>query len=91
MILSHGHWDHDWVVRELVAVNPAVIVPAHCTGYRVAYAIYQRRPDTFIQNTVGTRITLTAAYGVHGRPQRVEDTRAGYHPCAYPPRVPVRM
>jgi 7,8-dihydropterin-6-yl-methyl-4-(beta-D-ribofuranosyl)aminobenzene 5'-phosphate synthase len=48
------------VVDALVALEPAVIAPAHCTGYRAAYAVYQRRPEAFIQNTVGTRILLSA-------------------------------
>jgi 7,8-dihydropterin-6-yl-methyl-4-(beta-D-ribofuranosyl)aminobenzene 5'-phosphate synthase len=47
------------VVNALVALEPAVIAPAHCTGYRAAYSVYQQRPDAFVQNTVGTRITLT--------------------------------
>jgi metal-dependent hydrolase (beta-lactamase superfamily II) len=41
-------------------LQPAIIAPAHCTGYRAAYAVYQQRPDAFVQNTVGTRIVLSA-------------------------------
>jgi 7,8-dihydropterin-6-yl-methyl-4-(beta-D-ribofuranosyl)aminobenzene 5'-phosphate synthase len=48
------------VVDALIGFEPAVIAPAHCTGYRAAYQVYERRPDAFVQNTVGTRITLTA-------------------------------
>ena len=48
------------VVEALVALDPSLIAPAHCTGYRAAYAVYQVRPDAFVQNTVGTRITLSA-------------------------------
>jgi 7,8-dihydropterin-6-yl-methyl-4-(beta-D-ribofuranosyl)aminobenzene 5'-phosphate synthase len=48
------------VVDALVALEPAVIAPAHCTGYRAAYAVYAQRPDAFVQNTVGTRIVLSA-------------------------------
>ena len=48
------------VVEALVALQPAIIAPAHCTGYRAAYAVYRRRPEAFVQNTVGTRITLSA-------------------------------
>lgn len=50
----------DPVINTLIGFEPAVIAPAHCTGYRAAYAVYQRRPDAFVQNTVGTRITLKA-------------------------------
>jgi len=57
---SFFHDRIDWVVRELVALEPAVIAPAHCTGYRAAYAVYQMRADAFVQNSVGTQITLSA-------------------------------
>jgi len=50
----------DSVINTLIGFEPSVIAPAHCTGYRAAYAVYQRRPDAFVQNTVGTRITLKA-------------------------------
>jgi 7,8-dihydropterin-6-yl-methyl-4-(beta-D-ribofuranosyl)aminobenzene 5'-phosphate synthase len=46
------------VVRDLVALNPAILAPAHCTGYRAAFAVYSALPDAFVQNTVGTRITI---------------------------------
>ncbi len=49
------------VVDALVALDPAIISPAHCAGYRAACAVYQARPDAFVQNTVGTRITMKAA------------------------------
>jgi len=48
------------VVNALVALEPAIIAPAHCTGYRAAYTVYQQRPDAFVQNTVGARITLSS-------------------------------
>jgi 7,8-dihydropterin-6-yl-methyl-4-(beta-D-ribofuranosyl)aminobenzene 5'-phosphate synthase len=48
------------VVDLLLDFEPALVVPAHCSGYRAAYAVYNRRPDAFVQNTVGTRITLRA-------------------------------
>jgi 7,8-dihydropterin-6-yl-methyl-4-(beta-D-ribofuranosyl)aminobenzene 5'-phosphate synthase len=48
------------VVDTLIGFEPSVIAPAHCTGYRAAYEVYRQRPDAFVQNTVGTRITLKA-------------------------------
>lgn len=48
------------VVAALTALQPAVIAPAHCTGYRAAFAVYRALPDAFVQNTVGTRIALSA-------------------------------
>ena len=49
------------VVEELVSLEPAIIAPAHCTGYRAAYAVYQARPEAYVQITVGTRISLDGA------------------------------
>lgn len=46
------------VVRDLVELKPGIIAPAHCTGYRAAFAVYSALPDAFVQNTVGTRITI---------------------------------
>ncbi|MFN0074585.1 MAG: MBL fold metallo-hydrolase, partial [Chloroflexota bacterium] len=48
------------VVDALETMAPAVIAPAHCTGYRAAYEVYQRMPEAYVHNTVGTRITLAA-------------------------------
>lgn len=48
------------VVDALVALEPAIISPAHCAGYLAANAIFQSRPESFVQNMVGTRITLKA-------------------------------
>jgi 7,8-dihydropterin-6-yl-methyl-4-(beta-D-ribofuranosyl)aminobenzene 5'-phosphate synthase len=48
------------VVDAFTALQPALLAPAHCTGYRAAMAIYQALPDAYVQNTVGTRITLEA-------------------------------
>jgi 7,8-dihydropterin-6-yl-methyl-4-(beta-D-ribofuranosyl)aminobenzene 5'-phosphate synthase len=48
------------VVDALLALDPELIAPAHCTGYPAAFEVYQRKPEAFVQNTVGTRITLKA-------------------------------
>ena len=48
------------VVRDLVALQPGIVAPAHCTGYRAAFAVYEALPDAFVQNTVGTQITIGA-------------------------------
>ncbi|MQA87460.1 MAG: hypothetical protein GEV03_23255 [Streptosporangiales bacterium] len=37
---------------------PAVIVPAHCTGWVAQQVFAERFPDAFIPNTVGTRFEL---------------------------------
>jgi 7,8-dihydropterin-6-yl-methyl-4-(beta-D-ribofuranosyl)aminobenzene 5'-phosphate synthase len=51
------------VVRDLKALNPSIVAPAHCTGYRAAFAVYSALPDAFVQNTVGTRITIQGEAG----------------------------
>jgi 7,8-dihydropterin-6-yl-methyl-4-(beta-D-ribofuranosyl)aminobenzene 5'-phosphate synthase len=42
----------------LQELSPSVVVPAHCTGWKAQQAIAAALPDTFIQNTVGTRYEL---------------------------------
>jgi 7,8-dihydropterin-6-yl-methyl-4-(beta-D-ribofuranosyl)aminobenzene 5'-phosphate synthase len=42
------------VVKELQAIKPAVLIPAHCVGVREAFALAAGCPDAFIPNTVGT-------------------------------------
>lgn len=46
------------VCDELEKLTPAVIVPAHCTGWAAQRAFADRFPDAFIPNTVGTRFEL---------------------------------
>ena len=46
------------VCDELAILSPAVIVPAHCTGWAAQRAFADRFPDAFIPNTVGTRFEL---------------------------------
>ena len=41
-------------VEALQQFNPAVIVPAHCTGWRATQRIAQTMPGTFTPNSVGT-------------------------------------
>jgi 7,8-dihydropterin-6-yl-methyl-4-(beta-D-ribofuranosyl)aminobenzene 5'-phosphate synthase len=52
------------VVAELAEINPAVLVPAHCTGWRAQHALAARFRGAFIPNSVGTSFDLSApAYG----------------------------
>jgi 7,8-dihydropterin-6-yl-methyl-4-(beta-D-ribofuranosyl)aminobenzene 5'-phosphate synthase len=46
------------VLDELATMSPAVIVPAHCTGWRASHAIAARFGDAYIPNSVGTRFCL---------------------------------
>jgi len=40
-------------VGELKRLNPKLIAPSHCTGWRGIYAIYQAMPQAFMWNSVG--------------------------------------
>jgi 7,8-dihydropterin-6-yl-methyl-4-(beta-D-ribofuranosyl)aminobenzene 5'-phosphate synthase len=46
------------VCAELEQLAPAVIVPAHCTGWAAQRALAERFSAAFIPNTVGTRFQL---------------------------------
>ncbi|MEE8442478.1 MAG: MBL fold metallo-hydrolase [Dehalococcoidia bacterium] len=48
------------VIDALVAMDPDIIYPAHCTGYTATDAIFHALPGAFVQNAVGTRITSEA-------------------------------
>ena len=48
-------------VGALEKLAPDVIVPAHCTGWKATHAIAGALPGSFIQNSVGTTVELTAA------------------------------
>jgi 7,8-dihydropterin-6-yl-methyl-4-(beta-D-ribofuranosyl)aminobenzene 5'-phosphate synthase len=45
-------------VAELKQINPELIVPSHCTGWRALYAISKAFPDAFVFNSVGNRYSL---------------------------------
>jgi 7,8-dihydropterin-6-yl-methyl-4-(beta-D-ribofuranosyl)aminobenzene 5'-phosphate synthase len=45
-------------VAALKELSPAVIVPAHCTGWKAAHAIARELPEAFVPNCVGTRFLL---------------------------------
>jgi 7,8-dihydropterin-6-yl-methyl-4-(beta-D-ribofuranosyl)aminobenzene 5'-phosphate synthase len=46
------------VLDELAAMNPGVLVPAHCTGWRAQHAMSARFPGAFVPNAVGTSFHL---------------------------------
>jgi len=48
----------DPTVDALVELSPALLVPAHCTGWRAVHRLATRVPDAFVMSTVGTTITL---------------------------------
>ena len=46
------------VLDDLAALNPGVLVPAHCTGWRAQHAMSARFPDAYVPNAVGTSLLL---------------------------------
>jgi 7,8-dihydropterin-6-yl-methyl-4-(beta-D-ribofuranosyl)aminobenzene 5'-phosphate synthase len=46
------------VCAELERLSPAVLVPAHCTGWAAQHALANRFPASFLPSTVGTRLEL---------------------------------
>ena len=45
-------------VRAFDDISPALLVPAHCTGWRAVHQLAARFPDAFVQSTVGTTVEL---------------------------------
>ncbi len=45
-------------VAEIKAIDPQLIVPAHCTGWKATHAIARELPEAFIPNSVGSRFVL---------------------------------
>jgi 7,8-dihydropterin-6-yl-methyl-4-(beta-D-ribofuranosyl)aminobenzene 5'-phosphate synthase len=45
-------------VAALKQLNPELIVPAHCTGWKAIHAVARELPGAFVQNSVGTRFVL---------------------------------
>jgi 7,8-dihydropterin-6-yl-methyl-4-(beta-D-ribofuranosyl)aminobenzene 5'-phosphate synthase len=52
-------------VDALGAFSPALLVPAHCTGWKAIHTVASRIPEAFAISTVGTTIDLRPA---HDRP-----------------------
>jgi len=45
-------------IQALKEINPKVIVPQHCTGWKATHAIAQEFPEAFLANSVGTTFVL---------------------------------
>jgi len=46
-------------IGEFKRINPEVLVPMHCTGWKAIQRISQEFPDAFVLNSVGSTITLS--------------------------------
>jgi 7,8-dihydropterin-6-yl-methyl-4-(beta-D-ribofuranosyl)aminobenzene 5'-phosphate synthase len=47
-------------IEELQKINPAYIVPTHCTGRKSVTEIEKTMPAQFILNTSGTELTFSS-------------------------------
>jgi 7,8-dihydropterin-6-yl-methyl-4-(beta-D-ribofuranosyl)aminobenzene 5'-phosphate synthase len=45
-------------VDELKQINPELIAPSHCTGWRALYSISEKLPEAFVSNSVGNLYSL---------------------------------
>ncbi len=45
-------------IQALKQINPTVIVPQHCTGWRASFEITREFPEAFVPNSVGTKFSL---------------------------------
>jgi 7,8-dihydropterin-6-yl-methyl-4-(beta-D-ribofuranosyl)aminobenzene 5'-phosphate synthase len=48
-------------VQALRALEPGLVLPAHCTGWRATHRLAAALPDAFVPNSVGTTVTIAAA------------------------------
>jgi len=50
----------DRTTQELQKLNPAYIIPTHCTGRKAIMAMEKQMPDQFILNMAGTKLTFVS-------------------------------
>ena len=43
----------DQTVRELKLINPSILVPSHCTGWRAIFKFAYAMPAALVWNSVG--------------------------------------
>jgi len=51
----------DDTIAALNAIQPKIIMPGHCTGWRAQHTLAMTLPDSWVQIAVGTRLELTSA------------------------------
>jgi 7,8-dihydropterin-6-yl-methyl-4-(beta-D-ribofuranosyl)aminobenzene 5'-phosphate synthase len=45
-------------IEELRKINPEIIAPSHCTGWKAMFAIAKAFPEAFVWNSVGNLYKL---------------------------------
>ena len=56
---KEGERKIDQTVRELKRINPTLVAPSHCTGWKALLAMAQAMPDAFVWNSVGSLYQLS--------------------------------
>lgn len=50
--------DTEITVKDLHKLDPAVLLPGHCSGWRAKFAIEKRMPGSLVPCTVGSKVTF---------------------------------
>ncbi|GAB4329896.1 MAG: MBL fold metallo-hydrolase [Candidatus Abyssubacteria bacterium] len=45
-------------VKAIEQIRPELLLPTHCTGWKAIHTFARRLPESFVQNSVGTRLVL---------------------------------
>ena len=48
-------------IESVKKMNPKIVVPMHCTGWKAIHRFEEAFPDAFVLNSVGSTITLSSA------------------------------
>ncbi len=51
---------HDQSIEELKKMEPAVIMPMHCTGWKAIQKFHKEFASNFVLNSVGSKLTLSS-------------------------------
>jgi len=49
---------HDKTIAEFKKLNPEVLIPMHCTGWKAIQRLQKEFPSSFVLNSVGSKVTL---------------------------------
>lgn len=50
---------HDKTIAEFKKLNPEVLIPMHCTGWKAIQRLQEEFPSSFALNSVGSKVTLS--------------------------------
>jgi len=50
---------HDKTIAEFKNLNPQVLIPMHCTGWKAIQRLQEEFPSSFALNSVGSKVTLS--------------------------------